>query len=281
MALVEKELSSTEKDINVPFTVLSLPETVQITNGATGPFRGSLLLTTRGRAELPSALVLLNPKPPNNATVLLDNFFGRQFNSMNDLKIHPSGNIFFTDDSLAFTDNERPPPLLPSQTYMFDPRTGLVKMVADGVVVPNGIAFSPDGTIAYIADSASVATDQTRPATIYAFDVDPESFTFKNRRVLCYIDSGIPDGVQVDTEGNVYVASGDGVQVSIEKSTVQTKLLKESIQVFRKDGVILGKLFFGARVANMAFAGDGNLVVLVSSAIFLAKINAKSALVSI
>lgn len=71
---------------------------MQITNGATGPFEGSFVLATRGRGNLPSALVLLNPNAPNNATVLLDNFFGRQFDSMNDLKIHPSGNIFFTDD---------------------------------------------------------------------------------------------------------------------------------------------------------------------------------------
>ncbi|PPQ81856.1 hypothetical protein CVT25_013456 [Psilocybe cyanescens] len=259
MTVVERALANKVADINVPFTTLSLPETVQITNGGTGPFRGSLLLTTRGRANLPSALVLVNPKAPNNATVLLDNFFGRQFNSMNDLKIHPSGNIFFTDDNLGFTDGERPPPLLPSQTYIFDPRSGLVKVVADGVQVPNGIAFSPDGTVAYIADSASLS-DQTRPSTVYAFDVNPESFAFNNRRVFSYIDSGIPDGMQVDTQGNLYVATGDGVQI------------------FRKDGVLLGKLFFGTRVANMAFTGDGKLVVLVSSAIFVAQIDAKSAL---
>lgn len=47
----------------------------------------------------------------------------------------------------------------------------------------------------------------------YAFDVDPISHAFKNRRVLAYVDAGVPDGIQVDTNGNVYSGTGDGVQV--------------------------------------------------------------------
>ncbi|KAF4618314.1 hypothetical protein D9613_011701 [Agrocybe pediades] len=259
MTLVEQALTAHVQDINVPFETLDLPETVQITNGATGPFKGNLLLATRGRGNLPSALVLLNPRSPNNATVLLDNFFDRQFNSMNDLKIHPSGNIFFTDDDLGFTSDQKPPPLLPNQVYMFDPKTGLVRVVADNFVTPNGIALSPDGKIGYVGDSAGI-TNSTLPSTVYAFDIDPETFFFSNRRVFCYIDSGGPDGIQVDTKGNLYVASGDGVQI------------------FRKDGVLLGKIFIGSDVANMAFAGDGRLVVLANTKIFLAQIQAKSGL---
>lgn len=121
MTLVKKEIAANVRDINVPFETVSrlctsspglpvqvqylttlkqldLPETVQITNGGTGPVNGSILLATRGRGNLPASLVLLNPNAPNNATTILDNFFGRQFDSLNDLKIHPSGNIFFTDD---------------------------------------------------------------------------------------------------------------------------------------------------------------------------------------
>lgn len=49
----------------------------------------------------------------------------------------------------------------------------------------------------------------------YAFDVDPVTERFINRRVLAYIDAGIPDGLQVDTNGNIYAATGDGVQVSL------------------------------------------------------------------
>ena len=48
----------------------------------------------------------------------------------------------------------------------------------------------------------------------YAFDVDPSSNAFKNRRVFAYVDTGIADGIQLDADGNVYGGCGDGVQVS-------------------------------------------------------------------
>lgn len=47
----------------------------------------------------------------------------------------------------------------------------------------------------------------------YAFDVDPVTHAFKNRRILAYVDAGVPDGIQIDTQGNIYSACGDGVQV--------------------------------------------------------------------
>lgn len=69
-----------------------------MTNGGTGPVDGSLLLVNSGRGLLPPSITLANPEPPYNATVLLDNYFGRQFNSLNDVKIHPKSKaIFFTD----------------------------------------------------------------------------------------------------------------------------------------------------------------------------------------
>ena len=69
-----------------------------MTNGGTGPLHGKLVFANSGRGPLPPSLVLVDPADPGNATVLLDNFFGRQFNSLNDVKIHPkTGKLFFTD----------------------------------------------------------------------------------------------------------------------------------------------------------------------------------------
>ena len=77
---------------------LDLSDTVQMVNGGTGPYKGNLLFVTSGRALLPPSVVLVNPSPPFNTTVLLDNFYGRQFNSLNDVKILPGTDIiFFTD----------------------------------------------------------------------------------------------------------------------------------------------------------------------------------------
>ena len=56
--------------------------------------------------------------------------------------------------------------------------------------------------------------DANPKLTSYAYDVDPTTQAFKNRRVFAYVDNGVPDGIQVDTEGRVYSGCGDGVQVS-------------------------------------------------------------------
>ena len=67
-------------------------------NGGTGLYKGNLLFVTSGRALFPPSVVLVNPSPPFNTTVLLDNFYGRQFNSLNDIKVLPGTDIvFFTD----------------------------------------------------------------------------------------------------------------------------------------------------------------------------------------
>ncbi|KAF7369082.1 SGL domain-containing protein [Mycena venus] len=250
--------------INIPVTELDLPPTIQMTNGGTGPFRGNILLINSGRGPLPPSITLVNPNPPHNATVLLDNFFGRQFNSLNDIKVHPSGKIFFTDVVYGWLNHFRPEPLMPNQVYRLDPDTGAVRVVATDFDKCNGIAFTGDGKIAYIADTGAsggfLGNNQTEPATIYAFDVDPKTQVFKNRRIFAYADAGVPDGVQVDTEGNVYAGCGDGVQV------------------WNDEGTLLGKFFLGTTSANMVFAGKGRLVIMAETKIFLAEIAASPSL---
>ncbi|KAI0746266.1 D-lactonohydrolase-like protein [Daedaleopsis nitida] len=249
--------------VNVTVTKIDLPDTVQMTNGGTGPFFGQLVLANSGRGPLPPSIALVNPLPPHNTTVLLDNFFGRQFNSLNDVKIHPGTNkLFFTDVTYGFLNHFRPLPLLPNQVYRFDPTTGSVRVVADGFDRCNGIAFSPDGKTAFITDTGANAgflgNNQTEPATIYAFDVDPKSDAFSNRRVFAYVDTGIADGIQLDAEGNVYAGCGDGVQV------------------WNSEGTLLGKFFLETVSANLVFAGNGRLVIMAETAIFFANIAAKA-----
>ncbi|KAJ7472319.1 D-lactonohydrolase-like protein [Mycena galericulata] len=244
--------------VNIPVTELDLPATIQMTNGGTGPFRGNLLLITSGRGPLPPSIALVNPNPPHNTTVLLDNFFGRQFNSLNDIKIHPSGKLFFTDVVYGWLNHFRPLPLMPNQVYRLDPDTGAVRVVATDFDKCNGIAFTGDGKTAYIADTGAsggfLGNNQTEPATIYAFDVDPKTQAFTNRRVFAYSDAGVPDGVQVDTDGNVYAGCGDGVHV------------------WNDEGTLIGKFFLGTTSANLVFAGPGRLVILAETKIFLAEI---------
>ncbi|PCH42931.1 calcium-dependent phosphotriesterase [Wolfiporia cocos MD-104 SS10] len=234
-----------------------------MTWGATGPYHSSLVLINMGRTgTAPSSLSLVNPLPPHNATIVLDNYFGREFNSVNDGKIHrQSGKIFFTDVTYGYLKGFRDPPRMKNQVYSFDPTTGHVRVATDAVVRPNGIAFSQDGKTAYVGDTGAAAgslgRDQTMPATIYAFDVDPRSHVFTNRRVFAFIDAAVPDGIQVDTIGNVYSSCGDGVHV------------------WSRDGTLIGKIFIGHVSANLAFAGRGKLVILGSHTLYLAQIAAE------
>jgi gluconolactonase len=228
-------------------------------NGGTGPYQGSLLLFNSGRGSLPSTIALANPKSPYNATILLDNYTGKQFNSLNDGKVHPkSGNIFFTDPSYGYLNRFRPAPQLPNQVYRFDPKTKAVKIVADRFDQPNGIAFTADGKTAYITDTGNVSkmsgVDKAQRSIIFAFDVDSTTEAFTNRRVFAYVDSGIPDGIQLDTNGNVYSGCGDGVHV------------------WNSAGTLLGKFYIGTTSANMVFANGGDLFILAETKIYLARL---------
>lgn len=71
--------------------------------------------------------------------VILNNYFGRQFNSLNDVAIHPKNKeIYFTDTIYGFVQDFRPAPGLQDQVYRFNPDTGAVTVVADGFDHPNG-----------------------------------------------------------------------------------------------------------------------------------------------
>lgn len=252
---------------NVTFTAVPITPPVQMVNGGT-PLGSNLVLIGSGRGNLPPSVVLVNPRPPFNATTILDNVHGRQFNSLNDAKIHPkSGAIFFTDVIYGFVNHFRPPPLLPNQVYRLDPVTREVRVVADGFDKCNGIAFSPDGSVAYVTDTGASTLgpsfNSTEPATVYAFDVDPTSQRFLNRRLFAWVDTGIPDGIQVDTNGNVYTSCGDGVQV------------------FNPDGVLLGKIFIDTVTSNHIFAGPGRMVILAETKVFLVEFAASSSLIEL
>lgn len=78
-----------------------------------------------------------------SSIALLNNFFGRQFNSLNDVNIHPENkDIYFTDTIYGYVQDFRPAPGLPNQIYRFNPDTGAVTIAADGFVHSNGMAIT-------------------------------------------------------------------------------------------------------------------------------------------
>lgn len=80
--------------------------------------------------------------------------------------------------------------------------------------------------------------------------------SFQNRRVFAYSDSGIPDGIQLDTNGNVYSGCGDGTHV------------------WNSEGTLIGKFFLNSTTAEMMFTKSG-LLILDEETIYLANIQAQ------
>ncbi|PBP27760.1 lactonohydrolase [Diplocarpon rosae] len=191
----------------------------------------------QGDFEHYAQLIAVDPNA-NTSEVLLTNFLGRNFSSPNDVRQHPvTGDLWFTDTDYGHIHGFRPEPTQPTQVYRFEPGTGIVQVVADGLVQPNGLEFSPDLRTLYVSDTGAQLFEynSTRPSTIYAFDIVAGQRA-TNRRTFAYADAGIPDGMHCDTAGNVWVAAGDGVHV------------------WSPTGILLGKIFLGETSSNFAFA---------------------------
>ncbi|KAJ3577587.1 hypothetical protein NPX13_g2980 [Xylaria arbuscula] len=226
-------------------------------------YHGSILFASEGMgADVQSELIMMNPREPYNTTVLLNNYYGRQFNSLNDMAINPKNkDLYFTDPIYGLLQDFRPAEALPHQVYRYNDKTGAVTVVADGFRQPNGIIFSPCGSHAYVADSGAQQVfwgiNATFPSNIYRYDVESDG-TWSNRRTFAHIHAGIPDGIHVDTKGRVYAGVGDGVHV------------------FNTAGTLIGKIFLGQTSANFNFAGDGGMVICAETELFYAKIAATS-----
>ncbi|KAF2852527.1 lactonohydrolase [Plenodomus tracheiphilus IPT5] len=191
-----------------------------------------------------SALVSLDPTT-NQTTPILTSFLGRNFSSLNDVRQHPTtGDLWFTDADYGFFQSFRPAPTIPKQVYRFSPLTGEIAVVATDFNQCNGLEFSPDLKTLYVSDTGAVGfgINTTMPATVYAFDISEDGKRVGGRRVFAYTDSGFPDGVHTDTEGNVWAGCGDGVHV------------------WSPEGKLLGKIWIGVESNNFAFLPGAVLV---------------------
>ena len=106
--------------------------------------------------------------------MLVNNFYGRQFNSLNDVAVNPrNGELYFTDSLYGYLQDFRPPPGLPTLVYRLNPDTGALMAVADGFDKPNGLTFSPspNGSYAYVTDTGAQSSfygvNFSAPATMY------------------------------------------------------------------------------------------------------------------
>lgn len=213
------------------------------------------------RNSPPNGIVSLVATPPYRTRNIVSAFKNIPFNSPNDVIVGLDGGIWFTDPSYGAAQGVRPAARLPNQVYRFDPKDNTTRVAATGFVRPNGIAFGVGEKQVFVTDTGTVlgdgTTDPNGPKTIYIFDVVKKDGkpSLGNRRTFAVADNGIPDGLKVDTNGNVYAGQGDGVAI------------------FNKRGTLIGKIKVDGGVANFAIADPGVLFLLNEQRLFRADIS--------
>lgn len=165
----------------------------------------------------------------SSSEILVDRFEGRRLNRPNDVVCRSDGSIYFTDPGLRVPLAEREQET--AAVYRVKP-DGSVSKIAD-FEYPNGLAFSPDERILYVAN--------TRFAMyIHAIELDGDG-NMARRRIFADMSSdekeGVPDGMKVDTEGRVYCTGPGGTWV------------------FASDGSRLGVIRTPEVPANLCFGG--------------------------
>lgn len=231
-----------------------LPEGPELTTFATGRSNG-LTLDRQGHvlAAEHGGRGVARIADDGARVVLADKFQGKQLNSPNDIVVKSDGSIYFTDPPYAVrvaTPGAARPEgwwaaAIPGKeqscngVYRLAPE-GALHLLTDDMALPNGLAFSPDESILYIDDSAR--------KHIRAFDVRADG-SLTNSRILLELassDPGVPDGLKVDLQGNVFCTGPGGVWVC------------------RADGTLLGRIILPELPANLAWGEDGSVLFMTA-----------------
>ncbi|KAL2018225.1 hypothetical protein VTK56DRAFT_1132 [Thermocarpiscus australiensis] len=179
-------------------------------------YRDGMLFCSQGTLSRGTGGIYYMPRGQPPAPVVT-NYSGHDFNSVHDVAAATDGSLWFTDPCDGFENGFRQEPQLACHVYRYDPATGDLRVMADGLSRPHGIALSPDERTVYMSDTDSVRAEgipnQALAATIYAFDVITRSGSpsLANKRVFAHALTGVPLGIMCDTKGIVYGGCTDGV----------------------------------------------------------------------
>ncbi|MEL6573662.1 MAG: SMP-30/gluconolactonase/LRE family protein [Pseudomonadota bacterium] len=171
-------------------------------------------------------------------TVLADHFEGKRLNSPNDVVVKSDGTVWFTDPSYGILmdyEGERAVSEIGAcHVYRID-LDGSVMQVADDYYKPNGLAFSPDESRLYIADTG-ITHDDDGPKHIRKHVVNADN-SLSGGDVHAVCAEGLFDGFRLDRDGRIWSSAADGVHC------------------LNSDGELIGKIHIPELVANVCFGG--------------------------
>ena len=185
------------------------------------------------------------------ATPVIETFEGKKINSPNELVFHPDGSLWFTDPPFGLPQGPNDPALEQGFNGVYRWADGKLTAVIRDLPVPNGLAFSPDGKIAYISNSLP-------QMFIQRYDVGANGQLSGGRRFVEFQQEGpeppadVPDGLRVDSAGNVW-ASGPG-----------------GIRIIQPDGKIIGQIRLPEPAANLTWGGPDlkTLYITASTSVY-------------
>jgi gluconolactonase len=197
-------------------------------------------------------------------TTLVNAARGHRLNAPNDVVVKSDGSIWFSDPLYGLMNDfeggrqssEQPPAL-----YRLDPEGGVAEAVATDFDGPNGLAFSPDERLLYVAESGAPGDPQPRQY-IRRFHLSEDGRSLSGGEEFHKITPGWADGFRVDEHGNLWCGAADGVHC------------------ISPDGTLLGKVLVPKRVSNLCF-GDrfgSRLFLCASTALYALFTNTRGAL---
>jgi len=227
-------------------------ERVEFTNGHTRDRDGSLLHCSHGLRA-----VFRTAPDGSDQRIVVDRWQGKRFNAPNDIVVKSDGTIWFSDPPYGLIIPEEghggESEIGDCLVFRFDPATGALDPVTDLPEHPNGLAFSPDERLLYVSDTSGALPDHGSNHCIWVFDVDAGR-RLRAGRVFAEVSPGAPDGFRVDHQGWIYTSAQDGVQV------------------YHRDGILLGKILVPEKVGNVTFGGPERDVLYIAASTSLYRV---------
>jgi gluconolactonase len=197
------------------------------TNGHTVDGQGRLVSCEQGARRV------TRTEHDGSITILADSFEGKRLNSPNDVVVRSDGAVYFTDPSYGIESDyeghkaESEFPGGACYVFRIDPLTGKLTIVADDFDRPNGLAFSVDERLLYVADSGE-------PHNMSVLEVADDG-TLSGKREFAVCEQGIFDGFRLDSAGRIWTSAADGVHC------------------YDPEGTLLGKVLVPETVANVTW----------------------------